>query len=158
MRYFRGEIHETGTCKKYDNRIATEADSFVFTASVLGNIFQQTYNMVDTVIVGQTLGAKALAAVGASTSVQFLVLGFCQGLCLGFNVPIGQRFGAKDEEGMHRYEYVGSVMGVVFALILTVLTEVFCGPILKALQVPSEIYDQAYQRTICRGRSRDKSQ
>lgn len=68
MRYFRGEIHETGTCKKYDNRIATEADSFVFTASVLGNIFQQTYNMVDTAIVGQTLGAKALAAVGASTA------------------------------------------------------------------------------------------
>lgn len=112
---------------------------------LLGNIFQQTYNMVDTAIVGQTLGAKSLAAVGASTSVQFLVLGFCQGLCLGFNVPIGQRFGAKDPDGMHRYEYVGSIMAAVFALVLTVITELLCGPILHALQVPAEIYDQAYQ-------------
>ena len=61
-----------------------------------GNIFQQTYNMVDAAIVGRYIGTKALAAIGASASVQFLVMGFCIGICCGFGIPIAQRFGAKD--------------------------------------------------------------
>ena len=112
---------------------------------LLGNIFQQTYNIVDTAIVGQTLGAEALAAVGASTSVQFLVLGFCQGLCLRFNIPIGQRFGARDEKGMHRYEYAGSILAGIFAVCITLVTAVFCTSILHALQVPEEIFGDAYR-------------
>ena len=63
---------------------------------LLGNLFQQTYNMVDAAIVGQTLGADALAAVGSSSSVQFFVLGFVMGMCVGFSVPVSQRFGAQD--------------------------------------------------------------
>ena len=109
-----------------------------------GNLFQQTYNIVDTAIVGQTLGKNALAAVGSSASVQFLVLGFCQGLCLGFNIPIGQRFGAKDTEGMHRYEYNGSIMAAGFALGITLITAILCKDILTALQVPAEIMDDAW--------------
>ena len=59
-----------------------------------GNLLQQTYNIIDAAIVGQTLGAQALAGVGASSSVQFLVLGFCMGSCAGFGVPIAKYFGA----------------------------------------------------------------
>lgn len=60
-----------------------------------GNIFQQTYNIADAAIVGNYLGTKALASVGASASVQFLVMGFCIGICCGFGIPIAQRFGQK---------------------------------------------------------------
>ena len=66
---------------------------------LLGNLFQQAYNVVDGMIVGRMLGAEALAAVGASSSVQFLVLGLCIGCCAGFSIPISQRFGARDECG-----------------------------------------------------------
>ena len=55
---------------------------------LIGNLLQQTYNIIDAAIVGQILGAKALASVGASSSVQFLVLGFCMGCCTGFGVPV----------------------------------------------------------------------
>lgn len=82
---------------------------------LMGNLFQQTYNLVDTAIVGQTLGAKALAAVGSSTSIQFVVMGFCIGMSLGFSIPVGQRFGAKDYSGMHRYEYAGGILAALFA-------------------------------------------
>lgn len=93
---------------------------------LMGNLFQQTYNLVDTAIVGQTLGAKALAAVGSSTSIQFLVMGFCIGMSLGFSIPVGQRFGAKDYSGMHRYEYAGGILAALFAALVTLLTTVFC--------------------------------
>lgn len=63
---------------------------------LLGNLFQQFYNVVDAAIVGQTLGSKALAAVGASSSVQFLILGFCMGICQGFAIMASQSYGAKD--------------------------------------------------------------
>jgi len=61
---------------------------------LLGNLLQQTYNMADAAIVGRYLGTDALASVGASSSVQFLVMGFCIGICLGFAIPVAQRFGA----------------------------------------------------------------
>ncbi len=62
---------------------------------LLGNLLQQTYNIIDAAIVGQILGAKALASVGATSSVQFLVLGFCIGICAGFRVPVAKYFGAE---------------------------------------------------------------
>ena len=110
----------------------------------MGNLFQQTYNLVDTAIVGQTLGAKALAAVGSSTSIQFLVMGFCIGMSLGFSIPVGQRFGAKDYSGMHRYEYAGGILAALFAALVTLLTTVFCNHILHLLQVPEEIFHDAW--------------
>ncbi|MDR0989066.1 MAG: oligosaccharide flippase family protein, partial [Prevotellaceae bacterium] len=63
---------------------------------LLGNLLQQTYSMVDAAIVGRFLGMDALASVGASTSVIFLILGFCNGCCGGFGIPIAQKFGAHD--------------------------------------------------------------
>ena len=68
---------------------------------IIGNIFQQLYSMVDTIIVGRFVGVDALAAVGATGSVSFLILGFTQGLTTGFTVLTAQRFGAGDREGSH---------------------------------------------------------
>ena len=67
---------------------------------LIGNIFQQFYSMVDTIIVGRFLGVKALAAVGSTGSMSFLILGFVLGLCSGFSVLISQKFGANDNEGL----------------------------------------------------------
>jgi hypothetical protein len=63
---------------------------------LLGNILQQTYSLVDAAIVGKFLGINDLAAIGASTSVVFLILGFCNGCCCGFGIPVAQKFGARD--------------------------------------------------------------
>ena len=71
---------------------------------LMGNLLQQTYNIIDAAIVGQILGAKALASVGSRSSIQFLVLGFCMGSCAGFGVPIAKYFGAGDLEKMKKYE------------------------------------------------------
>ena len=70
---------------------------------LLGNLFQQLYNLADSVIVGKTLGIDALASVGASSSLNFLILGFCMGLCGGFAIPVAQTFGAKEYSLMRRY-------------------------------------------------------
>ena len=70
---------------------------------MLGNLFQQFYSMVDTIIVGRFLGSQSLAAVGSTGSLNFLILGFCLGLCSGFAIPVSQQFGAKDMASMRRY-------------------------------------------------------
>ena len=70
---------------------------------LFGYVFQQMYNFVDTAIVGRTLGSAALAAVGSTGSLNFLILGFCNGICAGFGIPIAQSFGAKDEVEVRRY-------------------------------------------------------
>ena len=80
---------------------------FYFTLPLLaGNLLQQTYSLVDAAIVGRFLGIDALASVGASTSVVFLILGFCNGCCGGFGIPVAQKFGARDYDTMRRYVVV----------------------------------------------------
>ena len=76
---------------------------------LMGNLLQQTYNIIDAAIVGQILGADALASVGSSSSVQFLVLGFCIGCCAGFGVPVARYFGAGDHRTMQNYIFNGAV-------------------------------------------------
>ena len=77
---------------------------FSFTMPLLlGNLLQQTYSLIDASIVGKFLGINALASVGASTSVIFLILGFCNGCCCGFGIPVAQKFGARDYATMRRY-------------------------------------------------------
>lgn len=115
---------------------------------LLGNLFQQTYNMVDAAIVGQTLGSNALAAVGSTSSVQFLVLGFCMGSCVGFGIPVAQRFGAQDYQGLRKYVFGGAVIAALTALVMTVVTCLMCAVILEALQVPTEIFQQSYDYLI----------
>ena len=80
---------------------------FYFTLPLLaGNLLQQTYSLIDAAIVGRFLGIDALASVGASTSVVFLILGFCNGCCGGFGIPVAQKLGARDYATMRRYVVV----------------------------------------------------
>ncbi len=112
---------------------------------LMGNLLQQTYNIIDAAIVGQSLGAQALASVGASTSVQFLVLGFCMGSCTGFGIPAAKYFGAGDLKHMRNIIFNGAVVTAVIALIITTLCALFCPWILHILSVQSDIYDNAYR-------------
>ena len=111
---------------------------------IFGNLFQQVYNMVDTIVVGRYLGQHALAGVGSTGAVNFLVLGFSMGLCSGFAIPVAQKFGEKDYQGLRRY--VGNMiwLGVGFALILTVSTTLLCRRILVWMRNPAETIDYAY--------------
>lgn len=111
---------------------------------LLGNLLQQTYNIIDAAIVGQCLGAKALASVGASSSVQFLVLGFCMGSCAGFGVPIAKYYGANDSDRMRNSIFNGAFLTIVIAVILTTACSLLCPQILHILSVPEDIYQNAY--------------
>lgn len=110
-----------------------------------GNLLQQTYNIMDAAIVGQSLGAQALASVGASTSVQFLVLGFCMGTCTGFGIPVAKYFGAGDHVKMKNTIFNGAILTAVIALIITALCAMLCPWILQVLSVQSDIYANAYR-------------
>lgn len=111
---------------------------------LLGNLFQQAYNMADGMIVGQILGADALAAVGATTSVQFLTLGLCIGSCAGFAIPVAQSFGAGQQEKLRSYVYHAGVLSAALAVLMTLITALFCGRIVTLMQTPAEICRDAY--------------
>ena len=111
---------------------------------LIGNILQQTYNIIDAAIVGRILGANSLAAVGASSSVQFLVLGFCMGICCGFGIPLAQAFGAGDMKKLRSYIFHGYVLTAAAAVIITGICTVLCPNILRLLSTPDDIFDNAY--------------
>lgn len=111
---------------------------------LLSSLFQQVYNVADTAIVSKTLGEQALAAVGSIGSVNFLILGFCNAMGMGFAVPIAQCFGARDMTTLRKY--VGNAVWL-FAMISAVVTAVsvaLCMPILRATQTPGDIIGMAY--------------
>ena len=108
---------------------------------LLGNILQQFYNVADAAIVGRFLGSGALAAVGATSSVQFLILGFCSGACAGFCVPITQRFGAQHYSSMRMLLYNSILISAAVAAVLTSLCLIFCDSILRILSTPVDIWD-----------------
>lgn len=110
----------------------------------LGMLFQQCYNMVDTVIVGKFLGVEPLAGVGSTASVVFIVIGFCNGVCNGFGVPIAQMFGAKQESGLRRFVANSAWLCILLSLGLTAAAVGLCHPILKLLNTPEDIYPYAY--------------
>ena len=107
--------------------------SFFF-PMLITNMLQQVYNVADTAIVGKGLGDDALGAVGNMGSLTFLIIGFSLGLCNGFSVNIGQRFGAKDYAGLRRAMAGSITLSVVIGIILTVLSVVFLRPVLILLQ------------------------
>lgn len=111
---------------------------------LLGNLFQQTYNMVDAIIVGRYIGANALASVGASSSVQFMVLGFCMGCCAGFTIPVAQQFGAKNYDRMRSYIFHSGVLCVILAIIMTSVCAILCPQILHLMKTPDKLYANAY--------------
>lgn len=111
---------------------------------LFGLIFQQMYNMVDSIIVGKKLGVDALAAVGSTGSINFMILGFCIGVCNGFAIPVAQTFGAKDFSNLKKYITNGALTAVVFAALMTVIVGIFTRQILIAMDTPETILDQAY--------------
>lgn len=111
---------------------------------LLGNLLQQTYSLVDAAIVGKYLGIDALASVGASSSVIFLIFGFCAGCCGGFAIPVAQAFGARDYSLMRRYVANSLRISLVLSLFLAVATGVLCSSILHWMQTPSSIFTDAY--------------
>lgn len=110
---------------------------------IIGNVFQQLYSMVDTIIVGRTLGVDALAAVGASGSLVFFLVGFAIGLTGGFAIIVSQRFGAGDMEGVRRSTAMGAMLGIGFSVILTFIGVALSRRLLLILNTPEEILNEA---------------
>lgn len=110
-----------------------------------GYLFQQLYNVVDTAIVGKTLGGDALAAVGATSSINFLVVGFCTGICSGFSIPVARAFGAKQDSELRRFVTCGTWLCLIFGVLLTACTTIFCRHILGLMNTPSDIIVRSHQ-------------
>lgn len=118
---------------------------FSFTMPLLlGSLLQQTYSLIDAAIVGRFLGIHSLAAVGASTSVIFLILGFCNGCCAGFGIPVAQKFGARDYATMRRYVAVGLQLAAIMSVVIAAVSGFFCRDILRGMRTPENIFEGAY--------------
>ena len=111
---------------------------------LLGNLLQQLYNVADAAIVGRYLGADALGAVGATSSVQFMILGFCIGICTGFCVPVATKFGAHDRTGMRRLIFNGMILAGIVSVVMTGACVLLCPQILRLLSAPSAIWNDTY--------------
>ena len=120
---------------------------------VLGTLFQQLYSFADTIIVGRCLGTDALGAVGTTYSLNFLILGFVQGACVGFGIPVAETFGAKDQGGLRKYLFNGALLCVVLSVVFTLFTTLMAGPLLQLIHTPEELYADAvlYIRIIFLG-------
>lgn len=111
---------------------------------LLGNLMQQFYNMVDAAIVGQGVGTNALAAVGATGSITFLVIGFVDGMCAGFCIPVSQAFGANDKNMLVKCVWNIVWLGLFFAVVLTTATSLALGSILDIMNFGEDIYSDAF--------------
>ena len=111
---------------------------------ICGYILQQMYLIIDAAIVGRFVSVGALAAVGASTSVMFLIMGFCNGACAGFAIPVAQTFGGKDFSSMRHYVANAFRLSAILATIITIITCILCSPILRMVNTPQDIFGDAY--------------
>ena len=111
---------------------------------LLGNLFQLFYNFIDAIIVGQTLGKDAFAAVGATSALNFLIMGFAIGITSGFSIIISQRFGANDDEGVKHSFAIGLFLTLITALVLTVIAFTMARPLLEIMQTPPELIRDAH--------------
>ena len=110
---------------------------------LIGNIFQQFYSMVDTIIVGRFVGVEALAAVGTTSSMVFLVNGFVMGLTSGFAVLISQKYGAKDEAGVKKAVASSITLSIIATIIVTFISVISAKPLLALMNTPSNIMKDA---------------
>ena len=115
---------------------------------LIGNIFQQFYSMADTIIVGRTISVDALAGVGATGSISFLIIGFAQGLTAGLSVITAQRFGAEDYDGVRRSVTTSIYISAVLTVVLTAVAVLAARPLLELLQTPENIIKDAYDYII----------
>lgn len=111
---------------------------------LFGFLFQQFYNMMDTIIVGKYLGVNALAAVGSTGSINFMVIGFCMGVCSGFAIPVAQKFGEKNDHALRKYVANSGWLAGGFAVIMTLIVCILCRRILVWMNTPEDIFDGAY--------------
>ncbi|MCO7124344.1 MATE family efflux transporter [Sporolactobacillus shoreicorticis] len=110
---------------------------------LIGNLFQQLYNVADTIIVGRTISIRALAAVGATDSLFALIIGFAQGMTAGLTILTARRHGADDYSGVKRSFAVNIIISTIVSLILTLIGVLFARPILVLMQTPYDIIDDA---------------
>lgn len=115
---------------------------------LFGYLFQQLYNLVDTMIVGRFLGVDAFAAVGSTGSINFLIIGFCNGVCSGFALPVAHRFGAKDFKTLRKLWANSIWLAIIFSVVMTTATVILCRWILRVMQTPENIMDYAYQYIV----------
>lgn len=122
---------------------------FKFSLPILiGNVFQQLYNMADTIIVGHTISSDAMSGVGCTASITFLILGLVWGLTSGFAVRTSQFFGAKDERGIRKSIAVSLELCIIMTILLIALAVPMTGTLLKAMKTPDSYYDYAYYYLI----------
>ena len=117
--------------------------SFTFPIFI-GNVFQQFYNMADAVIVGKFVGTQALAAVGSTGTIMFLIYGFVVGMTAGFTVLTAQKFGAGDMKAMRQTVAGASILSLIVGLILTAAFMILMKPWLMAMNTPADIFADAY--------------
>lgn len=115
---------------------------------LFGLLFQQLYNMVDTMIVGHFLGLNPLAGVGSTSSLYFLVIGSCTGICGGFAIPVSQMYGANSLDELRRYVANGIWLSVGLAAVLTTLTVSQCRNLLNLMNTPAQAYEYAYMYIV----------
>jgi len=115
---------------------------------LIGNLFQQLYNVADTFIVGRTIGVHALAAVGSTASIIFLIFGFSMGMSTGISMITAQRFGAGDEEGVRRSVATSAWISLFTSILLSVIGVLLTRPILEFMQTPADIIDDAYSYLV----------
>ncbi len=111
---------------------------------ILGNLFQQLYNFVDTMIVGHFLGVEALAGVGATGSINFLIIGCCMGMCSGFAIPVAQRFGAQDYVALRKYVANALYLSLIFSVSIAVVVSILCRHILEWMRTPDDVIEYSY--------------
>lgn len=111
---------------------------------LIGNIFQQFYNIADIIIVGRTIGVHALASVGASAPLFMALLGLTIGLASGFSVVTGQRFGAGDEAGVRRSAAMAAMLSIIITIILTILSSLCLPFLLAIMNISDELYNDSY--------------
>ncbi len=111
---------------------------------LFGALFQQFYSVVDTVIVGRFLGVNALAGVGATGSLNFMIMGFCMGVCSGFAIPVAHKFGAKDYSGMRQVVANSVWLSAAFSLVMTTAVALLCRNILTWMKTPEDIFEYSY--------------
>lgn len=111
---------------------------------LLGMLFQQFYSMVDTIIVGKYLGVSSLASVGSTGSINFMIIGFCMGVCNGFAILVAQKFGAGNFKKLRKYVFNSGFLAIVFSVVMTLIVCVFCRQILIAMRTPEDIIQGAY--------------
>ena len=127
---------------------------FKFTLMLLlGNVAQQLYNIVDTIIVGRTVDPLALAAVGSTGTIMFLMFGTSNGMVSGFSIVTSQRYGAGDLKGVRQSVTNGLYLSLIIAALITIVGLAFMRPLLVLMNTPEEIFDYAltYISTICAG-------